>query len=238
LISSITLFSYGAKPQISYTTPNFSGFQATVGITQAFQATGSDGTNHQDTLTSIANNASPAYEGKASYSFAVNDVSGKIWVSGIAQHVSDFSGFGNEDPTAYAGDIGAQIKVAGFDVSGYYYGASGVGTTGQFSHGYGYNNTSKQMAARDSDGGYVQAKYTLPFKTIAALSWGESNLDKASGETYNNLVKKNEMWDAMLIHPLTKHLNLVAEYSNQRSENQTGGKITTNVGSVGGILFF
>ena len=229
------------KPQISYTTPNMSGFQATVGISQAFQSNGngvSNGNNAGDTLTSSATNASPAYEGKASYSFAVNDVSGKVWVSGIAQHVSNFTALGNEDPTSYAGDIGAQVKVAGFDLSGYYYSASGVGTTGQGVHAYGYNATSKQMAARDSDGGYVQLKYTLPIKTTAALSWGQSNLDTASGESYTNLVKSNEMWDAMLIHPLTKHLNLVAEYSNQRSENQTGGKITTNVGSVGGILFF
>jgi hypothetical protein len=227
------------KPQISYTTPNFSGFQATAGITQAFQATGkTPGTTTDATGLSSATNASPAYEGKASYSFAVNDVKGKIWVSGIAQKVSNFSGYGNEDPVAYAGDIGAQIAVAGFDVSGYYYGGQGLGTTGQFTHGYGYNATSKNMAARDSDGGYVQVKYTLPTKTTAALSWGESNLDLASNETYTGLIKSNEQWNAMLIHPLTKHLNLVAEYSLQRSEAQNGSKVEANVGSLGGILFF
>jgi hypothetical protein len=42
----------------------------------------------------------------------------------------------------------------------------------------------------------------------------------------------------MLVHPLTKHLNLVAEYSLQKSEAQNGSKVEANVGSLGGILFF
>jgi len=232
------------KPQISYTTPNFSGLQATVGITKAFASIGDAGQNNGAVFgNNQADNASPAYEGKASYSFASGDVKGKIWVSGIAQHNSNFTpapGSVNEDPTSYAGDIGAQVNFAGFDLSGYYYGGKGLGTTGQFFNNYGFN-AQGNLVARDSDGGYVQAKYTLPFKTIAALSWGQSNLDLADGETVAaspNLVKNNEMWDAMLIHPLTKHLNLVAEYSHQTSENHTGQTNTANVGSLGGILFF
>jgi predicted porin len=236
------------KPQIAYTTPNFSGFQATVGITQAFLATGA---NNSESVTAVTSskNAAPAYEGKASYSFAANDVTGKIWVSGISQHVGSFNqninltttqgmdAYGNDDKVAYAGDIGANVKVAGFDLTGYYYAGSGLGTTGQFLNGYGVG-TSGNMSARDSYGGYVQAIYTLPIKTRVALSWGESRLDLADGEVNTALVKSNEQWNAMVIHPLTKHLNLVAEYSNQRSEDHSGNKNEANVGSLGGILFF
>ena len=103
----------------------------------------------------------------------------------------------------------------------------------------GYStSTANKLIARDSDGGYVQATYVLPTKTKVALSWGISNLDKASGDTDNLLVKENEQWNAMLIQPLTKHLNLVAEYANMRSESNSGVKNEANTGSLGAILFF
>ena len=240
------------KPQISYTTPNMNGFQATAGISQAFLATGAENTNNgtyymktstgaatQGTgLTSSDVNAAVAYEGKASYSFNANGVDGKVWVSGIAQKVGSFGAYGNDDSVAYAGDIGAKVAVGGFDLVGYYYGGSGLGTTGQFLNGYGLKTSGGSvLEARDSQGGYVQAAYTLPTKTKVALSWGRSQLDKAAGDA-NSLVDTNDMWDAMLIHPLTKHLNLVAEYANQQSEAHSGVKNTANVGSVGAILFF
>ena len=232
------------KPQIAYTTPNFSGFQATVGISQAFTAYGSSTAAGGTPVTASNMNASPAYEGKASYSFAANDVTGKIWVSGISQRVGSLrtgagAVFGNDDSVAYAGDIGANVKVAGFDLTGYYYGGTGIGTTGQFLNAFGLAGGTNKLEGRDSNGGYVQAKYTLPTKTIAALSWGVSSLDRASGEQANtNLVDENSMWNAMLIQPLTKHLNIVAEYSNQQSNNYANQRATANVGSLGAILFF
>ena len=225
------------KPQIAYTTPNFNGFQATVGISQAFLATGASG-------TSSATNASPAYEGKASYAFNANGVDGKVWVSGISQRVGSFNTLGvagatvgNEDTTAYAADIGAKLNVAGFEAVGYYYGGSGIGTTGQFLNGFG-TATSGRLEARDSDGGYVQLAYTLPTKTKIAASWGISNLDRVSASDTAALVDSNEQWNAMVIHPLTKHLNLVAEYANNRSESHNNLRNTSNTGSLGAILFF
>ena len=219
------------KSQIAYTTPNFNGFQATAAITQSWDALSSVSGASFAGPVGVGGGASPAYEGKASYSFAANDVTGKIWVSGIAQHVTGVDSAG--DPTAYAGDIGANLKVAGFDLTGYYYSGTGIGTTIQFQDAY-----STKLQARDSDGGYVQAKYTLPTKTVAGLSWGRSNLDLATGETNASLVKKNEMWTAGLYHPLTKHLNLVAEYSYIKSANQANQSDDANSVSLGGILFF
>jgi len=225
------------KPQFAYTTPNFSGFQATAGITQAFQAaTYIAGANTQ----SVNINAAPAYEGKASYSFAANDVTGKVWVSGLAQHQGAFVGYSNNDRVAYAGDIGANANVAGFGLTGYYYYGSGVGTTGQMLNGYGQNGATTQLNSRDSYGGYVQATYVLPTKTKVGISWGESKLDLADGENVSTtaLIKTNEMWTAGVYHPLTKHLNLVAEYSYVQSKDQGGAKDDSNIGSIGAILFF
>jgi predicted porin len=219
------------KSQVAYTTPNFNGFQATAAITQSWDALATTNAGSFGSTVGVGGAASPAYEGKASYSFAANDVTGKVWVSGIAQHMAGVDS--TQDPTAYAGDIGANLKVAGFDVTGYYYGGTGIGTTIQFQDAY-----SNKGQARDSDGGYVQVKYTLPTKTVAGISWGRSNLDLATGETNTTLVKKNEMWTAGVYHPLTKHLNLVAEYSYIKSANQANQSDDANSVSLGGILFF
>jgi hypothetical protein len=207
-------------------------------------------------LVSTGKNSNVAYEGKASYSFAANDVTGKVWVSGLAQRQNltgvvdvGYSGLsgtvalgtpGNDDTMAYAADIGANVNVAGFGLTGYYYNGKGIGTTGQFLNGYGYNTTSGKAEARDSDGGYVQATYILPTKTKLGASWGISNLDTAgyTGSLANALIKENEMWTVGAYHPLTKHLNLVAEYSNQTSKNQANAENKANVGSLGAILFF
>ena len=223
------------KQQIAYTTPNFNGLQATAGITQAWNSTTSTLGGVAGTSASWASNgtggASPAYEGKASYSFAANDVTGKIWVSGITQKVD---GAASGQNNAYSGDIGANIKVAGFDVTGYYYSGEGTGLEFMLKDGYSLDHFKRSV-----DGGYVQVKYTLPTKTVAGISWGQSNLDRAGNDTVGgNLVKTNEMWTAGLYHPLTKSVNLVAEYSNLQSSNQANQQNTNNIGSLGAILFF
>jgi hypothetical protein len=222
------------KQQIAYTTPNMNGFQATVGITQAWNAIATNtGTTAVPTYLSATSTGtgggSNAYEGKASYAFGANDVTGKVWVSGFAQKVNGVVG----GETAYSADIGANLKVAGLDLTGYYYGGEGTGTTFMLLDGY-----SLDKKARKVDGGYVQAKYALPTKTVAGISWGQSNLDRAGNDAASNLVKSNEMTTVGLYHPLTKHVNLVAEYSHIQSENQAGAENKNNVGSLGGILFF
>ena len=217
------------KQQIAYTSPNFNGFQATVGITQAWSATSSSA--GASLATTGQGGGSPAYEGKASYSFAANDVTGKIWVSGVSQKMD---GVASGENNAYSADIGANLKVAGFDLTGYYYGGEGTGATTLFGDGY-----SKNGFKRSVDGGYVQAKYTLPTKTVVGISWGQSNLDRAGNDLVgDNLLKTNEMWTAGIYHPLTKSVNLVAEFSNVKATNQANGENTQNVGSLGGILFF
>jgi len=230
------------KAQIAYTTPNFNGFQATVGLTQAWDqqsatANGLAAGTALSMVTTRRGGASSAYEGKASYSFAANDVTGKVWVSGLSQKVEGPAGITLDDSVAYSADIGATVNVAGFGLTGYYYGGSGIGRTVQFADGYSI--TGKQ---RDSDGGYVQATYVLPTKTKIGFSWGESNLDNADAadKTASSgvLVKTNEMYSVGVYHPLTKHLNLVAEWNHVKSENQAGAENKANTGSLGAILFF
>jgi len=154
--------------------------------------------------------------------------SGKVWVGGFSQKVE---GIGSQD-RAHAVDIGANVNMAGFGLTGYYYKGEGIGTTLMLRDGY---DTSGRR--RDSDGGYVQATYVLPTKTKVGISYGVSNLDQTA-ETATALVKENNMYTAGLYHPLTKHLNLVAEYNNVESKAQTNVESKTKNVSLGAILFF
>ena len=76
------------------------------------------------------------------------------------------------------------------------------------------------------------------FQTKVGLAYGVSKLDLATGETASTLFKENERTTFGLYHPLTKHLNLVAEYNNVESKSHSGLKNTSQTGSLGAILFF
>jgi len=237
------------KAQAAYTTPNFGGFQATVGTTQAWDAWSNivaAGSSAGDAVSGGRGGSQNAYEGKASYSFAANDVTGKIWVSGMYQKVENLYAPTNAstaaaaysakltgaDDNVWATDIGANVNVAGFGFTGYYYTGEGIGQTVQMNGGF-----DRAGKTRDSKGGYVQATYVLPTKTKLGLSWGESKLEKnGSGDTMTaNL--EDSMWAAGLYHPITKHLNLVAEYSDVESKYGTA-TAKGRTGSLGAILFF
>jgi predicted porin len=99
----------------------------------------------------------------------------------------------------------------------------------------GYSVDEKK---RDVDGGYVQATYVLPTKTKIGAAWGQSNLDRAGTDARNALVKSNERVTVGLYHPLTKSVNLVAEYNQTESEAQNGIDGKAKGVSLGGILFF
>ena len=234
--------------QINYTTPNMNGLELTVGIDQPMSTNNLGNTAANQTivgttasvltaaetlsLNAVGTQKNPAFVGVARYSFSANDVTGKLWVEGKSQKIYGLSGFSGSSSAA---GIGANVNAGGFGAVAYYYKGEGAGTTAFLMDGY-----SATGGKRDSDGGYIQLSYVLPMKTKLAASWGRSNLDKANGESASNLVKSNEMSTVGLYHPLTKHLNLVGEYSRVESENHAtiAKENKTDVLSVGGILFF
>ena len=112
-----------------------------------------------------------------------------------------------------------------------------MGTTGMLVQGFDTTGS-----ARDSDGGYVQATYVIPMGTKLGVSYGISKLDDNAADTAANanLVKENNRLTIGAYHPLTKHLNLVAEFSAVESESHLGtqGDAKQDIFSVGAILFF
>jgi predicted porin len=228
------------KAQVAYSSPNWNGFSFTAGLTQAFNAYGAAQTTGAGAVDGVFGSArsvgrggsQPAFEAKAAYEWA-GDFGGKVWGSFISQKMDQLTNAAGADlgsDRANAWDLGATVNVAGFGLTGYYGQGKGTGTTVQFRDGYDALGND-----RDSDDWYVQATYTLPgVGTKLGASYGESTLDGNAGEFDEY---QNSMWTVGAYHPLTKHLNLVAEYSNAKSEvDALEGKSKTI--SLGAIMFF
>ncbi len=243
--SSTTLGGIGSgyiyaawKGQIAYTTPNFNGFQATIGITNPNQGFGqvnsivaSTSTTADSTLVTNLYQDRFGLEAKASYSFAGDAMNGKVWVSGASYDVTHTAA--GASYTVSVADIGANINAGNLGLTGYYYSGEGAGTTILGALGVDANGLK-----RDSDGGYLQATYVLPTKTKLGLAYGISNLDRSTSTDVSTIIKSNERVTVGLYHPLTKHLNLVAEYNDIESKVHNGQRGESQAGSLGAILFF
>jgi len=219
------------KSQIAYSSPNWNGFQFTVGLTQAWDpaAVGVNAVAQRGTFR--RGDSQTAYEGKASYDWT-GDVAGKVWTSFFTQEVEvPAAGANSERATAW--DIGANVNAAGFGLTGYYGQGKGTGTTVLLNGGF--DAAGKR---RDSKDWYVQGTYTIPgVGTKLGVSYGESELEynRADAATRDF---ENSMWTVGAYHPLTKHLNLVAEYSSQKVEDDGSFDGKAKTVSLGAILFF
>ena len=203
------------------------GLSATLGITQPWNAGGglsaaSSGTTDQ-----------PAFEAQVSYSWT-GDFAGKVWVGGFSQEVQGLNA-GNTSDDAQSVEVGVSTSIYNINLVAYGYSGEGVGTTGMLVQGFDTTGD-----ARDSDGGYVQATYVIPMGTKLGVSYGVSKLDDNTADRGANLVKENNRVTVGAYHPLTKHLNLVAEYSHVESESHlsTQSDSEQDIMSVGAILFF
>jgi predicted porin len=210
--------------QIAYTTPNFNGFQVTGALLQPMQA--ATGANGEDL----------GYQAKATYDFAANDVTGRVWVGGTTQK--------NATYTSSGFDVGAKVGYQGAQLVGYYYmgdGLSSVAATGNNAYTNavllgGINGSLSGTSTKSDDsGGYVQATFTVPgIGTKLGASYGESN----SKNTTTGKEASVETWIVGAYHPLTKSLNLVAEYANADNKYTGVADVTVKTTSLGAILFF
>ena len=219
--------------QIQYSSPNWNGFSFAAAIREPW---------------GNSSNSSLGFDGKASYEWA-GDAAGKVWVGCISQRVrtAETTTLANNQitNTAHAWEIGGKVGYAGFGLVGYYYDGKNMGLptianatelTGLFLA----NNGTKD---HDVDGGYIQGTYTIPGPgTKIGLSWGVSNYDTNSTDPSATTADfRDESWVVGVYHPLTKSLNLVAEYTDTEIDNNN--LVKTQDGSartiaLGAIMFF
>jgi len=207
------------QPQITYTTPSLGGFRASVGVFEPLTTIGSGEIN-----------GTPGFQAKLVYDFKAGKLAGHLWASGITQKHDGIGG--SPSYTGNAFDVGAKLSISGLTALGYYYGGSGIGTTGLF-----LLSTAANGAKRDSNGFYAQATYTIGKFTLGG-SYGQSQLELAPGEANPMLVHRNSSWVGQARYGLTPWLTLVGEYVHTKAEAQGVNQATSDAVATGAILFF
>ena len=219
------------QPQITYTSPNLHGFQATVGAFQPLETAGRNETNKN-----------PGFQGKLTYDWKGGKLGVRVWLSGITQ---------KHDATdllpGYTGsgfDLGSKIRFGPATLTGYYYGGRGIGTTGLF-----ILSTDTLGNRRDTHGYYVQGTYTIG-KLSLGVSYGGSYLkltgaekdDRALGGVAGvydpTLLDHNTSWVGGARYGLTSWVTLISEYAHTNSTAHGGNHASSDAVATGAILFF
>lgn len=210
--------------QIDWTTPDFMGAKATIGIFDPL-----------NTLSQIpASKKAPGIQAKLAYTLGALYVS----ASGLYQQQRNTApvvpGF-NPNYTSWAFDVGGKYDILGFEVLGWYYDGKGVGTTGLF-----VNSDDGLGHPRNSDGYLVQVTYKY-IDTKFGVNYGQSNLRPTAGDTgivRTDLVGKNAKVTVGVYHDLTANLLLLLEFSRLESKNQGGQENTSRNVNIGAFLKF
>ncbi len=211
------------QPQITYTSPSFGGLQASVGVFQPLTSLSAPGPE---------TNGSPGFQAKVTYDNKIGGVATRLWVSGITQKHDAGAGL---DYTGSGFDVGARVGVGPVTLTGYYYNASGLGTTvlNLFDNDGAGNK-------RDSEGFYLQGMTTFG-KISLGGSYGESTLDHANlGDAIANptLVRRNSSWVGQVRYGFNSWVTLIAEYVSTTSRAHNGNRAESDAVAAGAILFF
>jgi predicted porin len=208
--------------QAQYQSPNFNGLQFTAAVREPF-SNGSDTTRND-----------MGYDAKVTYDWA-GDVSGRVYLGAISQK-NNAGTYGSY--TSRGVEFGAKVNVAHLGLNAHYYDGKGLDSQNTGTGGLVFGGGQKT----DDRGGYVQATYVIPTGTKLGLSWGQNKSESERGSLWEI---ENRSWIVGAYHPLTKSLNLVAEYTDQEVKaNATSGgvrangKVESQTVSLGAILFF
>src|SRR5579863_6665637 len=219
--------------QIDYTTPDLSGFAFTIGIF--------DPLNSLSDAGAVEPKKAPGVHAKLTYTLPIAEGT-KFYVSVAAlTQQQDYEVANLTPPPAtitnqYTGtgeDIFAKLDVQGLEVFGYYYHATGLGTTALFNLGDFANST------RTSNGYLAQVTYKIGAVKLGA-NYGASNLDFANAAdqaTNPDLVRSNRKGTVGAYWSLTKSLTLLAEVSRTKSVSAAGSNDATTA-NVGAFLGF
>ncbi|WP_245411917.1 porin [Methylocella silvestris] len=228
-------------PQISYTSPSFYGFDASVGLftplSQAAVFTGTDSGN-------LSGHDQPMLQGRVRYK---GDVAPSVkltaWVSGLTeQQRSEGLAAGDALPAgqrirASAVDGGAKLDVGDASFVGYGYYGNGLGTSVLF-----FDGISPNGQTRESYGWLGQASYTFFDKLTLGANYGISYLQSNSYDNVQNynafMLRSYESYVAFARYQLTSWVMLEANFFRGIAKNQSGGAFSSNALAVGTLFSF
>ncbi len=212
--------------QMDYTTPDFNGFNATVGIFDPLNSL-TDG-------PALAKKA-PGFHGKLTYTTALPDDM-KLYLS--ASFLSQKQNYeGLAGPVSYTGngaDLNAKFDVGGLDLFASYYYSKGLGTAGLFALG------DYAGSARKGDGYLVQATYKYE-QWKFGVNYGVSKLDYANTAdqlAIPDLLDKNSKVTGGVYYQLTKNLMLLGEISDVKTQAHNGNQNKSTDVNAGAYLSF
>ena len=213
--------------QMDYTTPDFNGFNATIGIF--------------DPLNSITDDVNepkkaPGIHGKVTYTLKMaDDMKFYASASFINQKQDILVGTTPAEYNSTGFDIFGKFAVSGFEFDASYYHGNGMGTTALF-----FRADDGRGNARKSDGYLIQGTYTFGAVKLG-VNYGVSKLDYANGadSTMNpNLVQENSKVTGGVYYSLTKNLMLLGEVSSVKAQaHDDNENKSTNV-NFGAFLSF
>jgi predicted porin len=213
--------------QIDYTTPDFFGAKASIGIFDPL-----------NTLSQIpASKKAPGIQAKIAYT------AGPLYLSasGLFQQQRDTEATDinvpgtNGNYSSWATDFGGKYDIAGFEVAGWYYVGKGVGTTGLF-----VNSDDGLGDPRDSNGYLAQVTYKI-MQTKFGINYGQSVLKAASGDigiARDELVGKNSKVTLGVYQDLTANLMVLFEFTRTQALNQAGQENASRNADIGAFLKF
>lgn len=204
--------------QMNYTTPDFSGFTATIGIFDPLEPIGGPDAGGAE--------GEPGIHGKLTFK------RDNLYFSSSFIHQKHEGAVNDNDFKSTGFDIGGKGTFGPIEVLAWYYTGKGMGTTALFAL-----PAAAGGEERDSDGFLAQVTYKLG-DTKLGLNYGQSNLDEADGEDNGALLSKNSKITVGAYHSLTPNLTLLAEVSDVESENQANDDFSSTNFNVGAFLSF
>lgn len=214
--------------QMNYTTPDYAGFNATLGIFDPINSLTAPGP--------AAPKSAPGVHGKLTYTYAF-DKGTKLYLSSafLDQKQKYLIGATPYSYNGFGVDALAKLDIDAFEAVAYYYRGSGLGTTGLF-----FLSDDGLGNKRNSSGYLLQGSYTIN-KVKLGVNYGVSRLgyaNNADQANVPNLLKSNSKVTAGVYYSLTKNLTLLSEISDVDTKAHNGDSNRSISGNVGAFLSF
>jgi hypothetical protein len=199
------------KAQITYRTPDMSGFKLAIGIMDP------------NKVSATSDEETPRFEAELTYNTTFDAGSLKGWVNGMSQSSEDAGVDHDQSGVGY----GVNVKVADFSLTASGFTAEGVGHVAGLDQYVGPDSI-------ETDGYLVQASYTMGDNRFV-VSYGESTVDDSTMETESS--NTNISYFRTVIPGVT----LVAELNKTEIENNSTSDMTAeenDVFSIGAVVTF
>ncbi len=199
------------KAQITYRTPDMSGFKLAVGIMDP------------NKVSADSDEDMPRFEAELTYDTTFDGGSVKGWVNGMSQS-SEVAG-ADQDQSGVG--YGVNVKFSGVSLTASGFSAEGVGHVAGLDQFVTADTT-------ETDGYLVQASYTMGDNRFV-VSYGQSTVDDSAVETESS--NTNISYFRTVIPGVT----LVAELNKTEIDNNDASDMTAeenNVFSIGAVVTF